>query len=144
MAIDKSGRWWKGETAEDLTEYIRILTEDGYPASRFVVARCSCGKAHFRLLADPVQGCAKRVCVACGNEAFICDSEEYWDEATPKKLKCKCKKDTFEIIVGFSLRDDGEIKWLTVGERCVSCGMLGSYLDWKIDYAPTEHLYSMV
>jgi hypothetical protein len=27
-------------------------------------------------------------------------------------------------------------KWITVGARCASCGMLGAYVDWKIDYAP--------
>jgi hypothetical protein len=144
MAIDTSGKWWRGQNSEDLIEYIRLLTEEGYPASKFVVAQCVCGSGQFRLFADQDEGCAKRVCVSCGEEKFICDSEDNWTETNPKKLKCTCKKDVFEIAVGFSHRDTGEVKWITVGERCLSCGMLGSYVDWGIDYAPTDHLYSNV
>jgi hypothetical protein len=144
MGIDTSGKWWKGQNADDLVEYIRLLTEQGSPATKFAIAKCECGRDHFRLYADRDEGCAKRQCASCGKEAFICDGEEVSEEASLKKAKCHCKKDVFDLAVGFSLRDTGEIKWLTVGLRCVSCGMLGAYVDWKIDYAPTDHLYSMV
>ena len=144
MAIDTSGKWWKGQNADDLVEYVRLLTEQGYPATKFTIAKCACGAGHFRLYADRDEGCAKRQCISCGKDAFICDSEETSEEATLKKARCKCKKDVFDVAVGFALRDTGEIKWITIGARCVSCGMLGSYVDWKIDYAPTDHLYSMV
>jgi hypothetical protein len=144
MGIDTSGKWWKGQNADDLVDYIRLLTEQGSPATKFAVAKCQCGRDHFRLYADRDEGCAKRQCASCGKEAFICDSEETSEEASLKKAKCNCKKDVFDLAVGFSLRDTGEIKWITVGLRCVSCGMLGAYVDWKIDYAPTDHLYSMV
>jgi len=144
MAIDTSGKWWKGQNADDLVEYVRLLTEQGYPATKFAIAKCACGTDRFRLYADQDEGYAKRQCTSCGKDAFICDSEEASEEASLKKVRCKCKKDVFELAVGFSLRDTGEIKWITVGARCVSCGMLGSYVDWKINYAPTDHLYSMV
>jgi hypothetical protein len=144
MAIDKSGKWWKGQNADDLVEYVRLLTQQGYPATKFAIAKCACGTDLFRLYADQDEGCAKRQCTSCGKDAFICDSEDASEEASLKKVRCKCKKDVFDLAVGFSLRDTGEIKWITVAARCVSCGMLGSYVDWKIDYAPTDHLYSMV
>ncbi len=144
MAIDTSGEFWKGKSTDDLIEYIRILTKEGYPTSKHIVAKCSCGKQHFQLTADQDEGCAKRICASCGIEKFICDSEENWQGSSPKKLKCNCRKDIFEIVVGFSLRDGGEIKWVYIGERCVNCELLGSYVDWGIDYAPTKHLYSMV
>jgi hypothetical protein len=144
MGIDASGKWWKGQNADDLVEYIRLLTEQGSPATKFAVAKCACGADHFRLYADRDEGCAKRQCASCGKDAFICDSEEISEEASLKKARCKCKKDVFDVAVGFALRDTGEIKWITVGARCVSCGMLGAYVDWKINYAPTDHLYSMV
>jgi hypothetical protein len=32
------------------------------------------------------------------------------------------------------------VKWITVGTRCAACGVLGSPVDWKIDYGPTDHL----
>lgn len=144
MAIDTTGKWWKGQNSDDLTKYIRLLTAESHVATRFVVAKCSCGNKHFQLFGDQDEGCAKRLCVSCGAESLICDSEEVWAESKPKKLKCRCKNDVYEIAVGFSLREDGEIKWVTVGERCIACGMLGSYVDWSIKYAPTAHLFTKV
>lgn len=144
MAIDKSGKWWKGQNADDLVDYVRLLTQQGYPATKFAIAKCACGTDCFRLYADQNEGCAKRQCTSCGKEVFICDSEDASEEASLQKVGCKCQKDVFDLAVGFSLRDTGEIKWITVGARCISCGVLGSYVDWKIDYAPTDHLYSMV
>jgi hypothetical protein len=32
MAIDTSGTWWRGDTFDDLVEYLRALTADSYPA----------------------------------------------------------------------------------------------------------------
>ena len=145
MPIDTSGECWKGQNFDDLAEYIRQYTEDGYPAERVVQSVCVCGHTAFQLWADEDEGCARRRCIACGAEAFIGDSEEYWDEAEPKQVRCPCKHDLFEIAVGFSLRqgEQDEVKWITVGERCVRCGVLGSAVDWKIDYSPSGHLLTM-
>jgi hypothetical protein len=145
MSIDTSGKWWKGSDAGDLITYLDLLLkQQSFPAERFVQSVCNCGEKVFRLSADRREGYAKRTCLACGNAAFIGDSQQSAGDAKPKKVKCKCKHDAFEIVVAFSQRSDGEIKWLTVGERCTNCGILGAYVDWGIDYAPTNHLYSMV
>ena len=144
MAIDKSGKWWKGEDFDDLAEYIKLLTADGYPAEKVMQSVCSCGNATFRLIADQEEGCAQRVCTACGKAVFIADSEEYWEEADPKKVRCPNWHVIFEVGVGFSFRQSGDVKWITVGQRCVKCGTLMSYVDWEIDYGPTDHLLSMV
>ena len=37
-------------------------------------------------------------------------------------------------------RADGEIRWVSVGLRCGSDGLLGVYTDWKIDYSPSRQL----
>ncbi len=144
MAIDQSGKWWKGSDFSDLAEYIRVLTEEGYPAETIVQSVCTCGHSVFRLFVDADEGCAQRRCMACGEATFIGDSAEYWDEAEPKKVRCPCKHDQFEVGVGFSFRDNDEVKWITVGERCMRCGVLGSAVDWKIDYEPSRHLLTMV
>jgi hypothetical protein len=81
---------------------------------------------------------------ACGASAFLCDSEEYWDDADPDDAACPCGGEVLEIGVAFSLRDDGDVRWITVGGRCVACGVLGVYTDWKIDYSPTGHLFAAV
>lgn len=35
---------------------------------------------------------------------------------------------------------DDEVRWVSVGLRCLTDGTLGVYTDWKIDYTPTAHL----
>jgi hypothetical protein len=143
MAIDETGKWWKGENFDDLAEYIRLLTAEGYPADEVAQSICPCGGTRFRLLADRNEGCAKRICAACGKEAFIADSEETWSDARPKTIRCPCRGKLLELGVGFALREDRrEVKWVTVGQRCTACGVLASYVDWKIDFSPSEHLRS--
>ena len=143
MTIDTSGEWWKGSNFDDLAEYIKRLTEEGYPAGQVAQSICSCGNTTFHLLADQDQGCAQRTCVACNKIMFICDSADYWSATTPELVACPCGGTTFEIGVGFSFRTTGDIKWITVGQRCIKCGTLASYVDWKINYGPTEHLLLM-
>lgn len=82
----------------------------------------------------------QRGCDACGATAFIADSKEYWEDAEPGEAACPCGSERFETGVAFSIRDDGEVCWVTVGARCMSCGVLGVYADWKIDYSPSDHL----
>jgi len=48
------------------------------------------------------------------------------------------------IGIGFSLYDDGEIRWLYVGERCATCGILGCFAGWKIAYSPSKQLLEQV
>jgi hypothetical protein len=146
MAIDQSGKWWKGTEAEDVPEYLKALTEEGYPATVFRIAKCPCGSKIFRLEFDPDEGGAKRMCGDCGAEHFICDSEEYWEDSSPKKLKCfgKCKSKSANICVGFALVERGDdIRWVYVGHRCTECGVLASCADWKIDYSPSLQLIDL-
>lgn len=142
MTIDKSGQWWKGSDFADLAEYLRELTAEGYPADEIVQSICSCGHTLFRLKGDPDEGCVQRTRGACRAQSFIADSGEYWDEAEPVQLSCPCRGRLFEVGVAFSKRADGEVRWITVGHRCARCGVLGSFVDWKIDYGPTAHLLS--
>jgi hypothetical protein len=141
VAIDESGTWWRGENIDDLVEYLERYTAEGYPATDVRESVCgTCGGRVFGLRADQDEGCARRTCRACGNQTFLVDSDEYWSDAAPKTCRCPCKSLDFNIAVGFSFRDDGSVRWVTVGERCVKCGVLGSFVDWKIDYSPTVHL----
>jgi hypothetical protein len=140
MAIDRTGRWWKGKTFDDLAEYLRQFTAGSYPVTTIVRCSCGCGGGAFRLRADSDEGGVERTCVACGLIHLVCDSEEYWDTAEPRRVTCPCRATVYEVAVGFALREDGDVRWITVGNRCVKCGVLASCADWKIDYAPTSHL----
>ena len=142
--IDTSGTWWTGEDFADLVEYLRLLTEDGYPVRRVLEPQCSCGGRKFTLYRDATEGVARRTCAACGAKAFIGDSAESWEDARPRRVRCPCGSTTAQLGIGFSLRDDGDIRWITIGQRCVECGILGVYVDWKIDYSPTDHLFDSI
>ena len=142
--IDRSGQWWRGTEFDDLATYLREFTAQGYPAGPVAQSTCECGRRVFRLELDDEEGCARRTCSTCGRAAFIADSAEYWDEADPGDAQCRCGEEGFEVGVAFSLRDDGDVRWITVGGRCVACGLLGAYADWKIDYSPTDHLLTAV
>lgn len=142
--IDTSGKWWKGESFDDLVEYLGILTRDGYPVERVLEPTCICAGRIFRLHRDADEGVARRTCATCGAKAFIGDSAEFWSDARPRLVRCPCGGTESQLAVGFALRADGNVRWVTVGRRCVACGILGAPVDWKVDYAPTDHLYGLI
>jgi hypothetical protein len=145
MAIDTSGKWWKGENIEDVATFLRLLMADSYPVGEVHQSVCSCKNQEFSLKVDRNMGCAQRICIACHQSVFIGDSGENWQEAHPRIVHCPCKNPTFEIGVGFSFRgDQDEIRWITVGTRCTKCGILGSPVDWQIYYGPSMHLVELV
>ena len=72
----------------------------------------------------PVRGCS------------AADSAEFWDEADPGECACPYGGDTFAVAVGFSLRDGGDVRWISIGLRCLTDNTLGVYADWKINYGP--------
>ncbi|GAA3941267.1 hypothetical protein [Actinoplanes auranticolor] len=51
-----------------------------------------------------------------------------------------CGNETFAAALGFALTADEEVRWISVGLRCLTDGTLGVYTDWKIDYTPSAHL----
>lgn len=145
MAIDSRGRWWRGENAADLAEYLEEFAAGGYRIDRTVQALCSgCAGHAFRVRADAEEGVVERTCVTCGHVLLMLDSGEHWGDAEPAELECACGADVFEVVAGFSLRADDELHWISVGIRCVSDGVLGYCADWKIDYSPSRHLLKLV
>lgn len=130
-----------GREFMDLASYLRDVTEEANPTRVVLESTCGCRATAFAVEADTVEGCARRICPACGAAAFLADSEEYWNEAEPERVHCACGHQTFEVGVGFSFRPDDEVDWITVGCRCLQCGLMSVPVDWEIDYAPTEHLF---
>lgn len=142
--IDKSGRWWKGENVDDLREYVVAFTSQNYRADEIRQSVCkTCRCERFTLCVDDDEGCAQRSCRSCGLSAFIGDSEDFWEGAAPGDAACPCGAEDFEVAVGFSLLESGEIRWVSVGCHCVACGVLEVYVDWKIDYEPSRHLLDL-
>ena len=143
--IDTSGNWWKGEGFDDLKEYLAAFTSQTYVAEEIRQSFCkSCGGDVFGLSVDSDEGCVQRVCCSCAAPAIIGDGEDSWGEASPEAVLCPCGAGAFQVGVGFSLIDSGEVRWITVGVRCTTCGVLGACADWKIDYQPSRQLLDMV
>lgn len=141
MAIDTTGQSWRGEGFNDLAEYLREFEAGGHSVDRVNELACpGCGGKALRVDADETAGCARIRCLACDTEAYIADSAEYADEGNLAECSCSCGGETFNVCLGFALREDGEVRWISLGLRCVQDGLLGVYADWKIDYSPTGHL----
>lgn len=137
--IDKTKKYWSGDCAADIDEYLRAYTElsdlDVKPVC------CSCGSDTFTILVDQDEGAVLLKCTQCAEEKFLLDSEEYWPSCTPKAGICRlCKGAEYNVRVGFVRKENGNIEWIYVGNRCTECGALGSYVDWGIDYKPTDEL----
>jgi len=145
MTINTGGKWWVGSVAEDIKAYLKAFSADTYVIDDFRLAKCECGSFNFHLRADDNEGTAARVCVSCNRSHLLCDSQEYWEDSSPVEWKClECGSNTCNVGVGFSLYEDGEIRWLYVGERCVTCGVLGSTTQWKVAYTPSKQLLDQV
>ena len=89
------------------------------------------------------EGVARRTCVACKKPHFICDSEENWSaDLKTRKYECvTCRSKSANVGVGFSTHEDrSAVRWLYVGFRCASCGVLGCMVDWKVGYEPSLQL----
>ncbi|XVV15885.1 hypothetical protein ACQP2X_16500 [Actinoplanes sp. CA-131856] len=140
MTLDKSGKLWRGEDFADLAEYVRQFEAGGYPVATVVESRCGqCDGRAFRVGIDEDEA-TLRMCLACGNVAFIGDSADYWDEDTAGACACPCGGEEFAVAVGYALFDDGEVRWISVGLRCLKDNALGVYADTKIDYSPSRQL----
>jgi hypothetical protein len=145
VAIDTSGPFWRGADLADLTEYLREYEAAGYPVAEVVEAVCAgCSGRAFRLLFDDTEGCVQRTCTGCDGSAYLLDSAEYAADAELEPAECPCDGDAFAVAVGFARRADGDVRWVSVGTRCVADGVLGVIADWKIDYSPTAHLLTGV
>lgn len=140
MTLDKSGEFWRGEDFDDLAEYVRHFEAGGYRVATVAESRCGgCDGRAFRVRRDEEEN-SQRVCIGCGVVAFIGDSAEYWSEDDADFCACPCGGEEFAVAVGFAFFDDGEVRWISVGLRCLKDGLLGVYADTKIDYSPSRHL----
>lgn len=131
----------RGREFMDLASYIREATEKANPANVVLESTCGCRATEFQVEVDEDADCAMRTCLACGAGAHIGDSDEFWAQVEPVVLRCPCGGTAFEVGVGYSLDDEDEVHWLTVGGRCLACGVMTTAAEWKIDYRPTVHLF---
>lgn len=144
--LKKKGNYYYGETQNDIKEsIINYSKKNGYKAEHFQDAVCLCGNKTFNLELDDDQGVAIRICNKCTNEHPIADSEEYLEEAELQPSICICEEEEFEITVGLALYENSEdVRWLYLGCRCIKCGLVGVYGDWKNEYNGYRELLSKI
>lgn len=140
MAINKEGTYWTGSSPDDLTEYLDEYSDHTVTKSKVLQCR-KCGGNVFSFCYDEDEGAIRVTCTSCNTGWLPLDSEEYWDECDPEKAECSlCGNTTFNLGVGFEMRDTGDVKWVYTADRCMQCEVLASRVDWKISYSPTDEL----
>jgi hypothetical protein len=153
MAIKDDGEWWIGSETKDIEEYLTAYTqgEGYYPCSVFREVVCPCDCDEFKL--ERASSVTQRTCKRCGREQYICRELGDWEEAVaeenPEKFVCvQCKCQLTNLVVGFAGYDDDKsldaVKWFYVGTRCVNCGILGCFNEWKIGVAPASEVYKTI
>ena len=141
MAIKKTGPFRHGDDLDDLTAYLRQYRAGGYPVQHVKEVTCHrCRHGSFRVLVDDEDGCALTICLGCRAESPVADSSDHLEDADLGECACPCGGETFAVAVGFATTADDEVRWISIGLRCLTDGTLGVYSDWKIDYTPTAHL----
>lgn len=139
--IDKTKKYWIGDSAEDISEYLRLYSENNSIDIEPVLCHL-CGNDCFELRVDQIEDAIEVKCAKCGTKKILLDGNEVWKHTKPRLRKCSvcriCK--SFNVRLGFIRRENGSVKWVYIGNRCTGCGALGSYLDWRIDYEPTDEM----
>jgi len=143
MAIDKTGKWWKAETAKDALAYLRSLKPGGYTVDEVLTQQCECGSSSFRLYCSKDDELSYLVCGVCKAKTFITDSEEYADGEEFALIKCPCRSTHQRIFLGVHSIDDKTVaNWISIAVICEECGVIGSPLDWEFDTDKKERSYA--
>lgn len=143
MAIDKSGKWWKGATAADALEYLRALEPGGYTVDEVLEQRCECGSSSFQVFRSDDDELSYLVCDACKTRTFITDSEEHVEGQEFRSGKCPCRHTAYRVFLGVhSIEDKSVANWMSIGVMCGKCGVLASPLDWEFDSEKADPSYA--
>jgi hypothetical protein len=100
------------------------------------------GTGTFLIFADHEEGAALLTCGDCSAERFVADSQRFLGQELIEEDEtcwCLCGRRDFHVVIAAAFYEDGAaVRWWYVGGRCVNCGALGVYVDWKDDGSPWE------
>jgi hypothetical protein len=127
-------------TDGDLAGYIRDFQAGGHPVQHVKDLTCTrCRGTEFLLAVDDDDICAVATCRNCRISRPIADSGQRLRDAEPGECDCVCGGETFAVAVGFAMTG-ADVRWVTVGLRCLTDDVLGVILDWEITERPSAHL----
>jgi hypothetical protein len=128
-------------SADIRSEITRYSLLNGYSASFFAEASCTCGGSTFKLFSDDTEGAAKRVCVTCRLAQLMGDSADYIEGASVAQNICTCDGEWFSLVAGVAAyAGTKDARWYYIGARCTSCQLVGVYADWKCGVGTVEEL----
>jgi hypothetical protein len=143
MAIDRSGKWWKGTSEADALEYLNAIQPGGYPVDEVLPQSCECGSTSFRVYRSDDDELSYLVCSGCHSKTFITDSEEHDDGQKYELTKCPCKSARSRVFLGVHcINDKSFANWIGIGVICADCGILRMPLDWEFDTDKSDHSYA--
>ncbi len=151
MTLKRRGKHWYGDGHADIrVDLFRYSDLNGYPIDDFADVRCECGHDEFHLFTDEEAGVAVRRCTKCRVEHMMGDSAEFAEDAEIGQHQCLCEGYVFQISAGihrYRNQDDSlsnDVRWLYIGCRCPSCGLVGCYADWKNEFNGYDKLLAML
>jgi hypothetical protein len=109
------------------------------PCTYFADAVCECGGRVFDLQTDDEYQEAELKCPACGRTYLFHtagpDGPYPGDPKSDTRWRaCPCDGDPnnrLEVALGGCLAEGSEVpRQVSIGCRCVKCGLVGSYADW--------------
>jgi len=145
VTLQLLGKKYYGESQADIRTFLEEYSRNNYPTEHYADAVCFCGSNRFELLLDDVVGAAVRVCSSHAHEHPIGDSADYLDPAKLGKCQCPCGCNEFEISAGVALyRESSDVKWLYIGCRCTTCGLVACYGDWKNEFEDCNSFFDKI
>ena len=146
MSIRKKGKYYYGETHEDIAEVLQRYSATIYPVAHTANSICECGCDTFTVLLNEDPGVVVRICLACDSEHGIGDADEYIDEVDEvHEMQCICGSNAFKITSAVALYSESEdVRWFYVGLLCTKCGCTGCYSDWKNEFVGYKALLDNV
>jgi hypothetical protein len=143
MAIDRTGKWWKGASSQDALEYLRALEPGGYTVDEVLEQSCQCGSHSFQVFRSDDDELSYLICSSCKTKTFITDSEEHVEDQKFKSGKCPCRNASYRVFLGVhSIKDPSVANWMSICVICDKCGVLGSPLDWEFDTDKADPSYA--
>jgi hypothetical protein len=148
MALERRGKWWYADSADDLDEYLleQVLGRHQKGRPHHVVhARCAeCNHTAFDLYGDESSRIL-RICTACKAQHAVCDPAGDLDMDSTGEIACTCCYTEVEVAVGYAhalVRTSDEKtgrdervpapRYVYVAGRCTHCGCSGVYGEWRV------------
>ena len=132
MAIEDVDTWLYADGPEDLDEYF-VEHDCLYEPGEVTHSVCSgCGGIIFGMHGNLDTGDVEWICRGCGQAQLVAGCERSWLPGEPAISRCDCGERDFNVAVGRSTRPTDRVRYLSMMQRCITCGSLGTFAAKKL------------